>query len=98
MHKLACRSRCRRATHRRCCSTRAIWWLPPTFHCPPAAIDTGAHALNPRGELYTKDSIRERLSMRNFMDELRGSGVEKVISHIVLKDAKRFSGFPLGLP
>ena len=40
-----------------------------------AAIDKGAHALNPRGELYTQDNIRERLSMRNFMDELRGSGV-----------------------
>ena len=40
-----------------------------------AVIDKGAHALNPRGELYTKDNIRERLSMRNFMDELRGSGV-----------------------
>ena len=39
------------------------------------AIDKGAHALNPRGELYTRDNIRERLSMRNFMDELRGSGV-----------------------
>jgi hypothetical protein len=40
-----------------------------------AAIDKDAHALNPRGELYTKDNIRERLSMRNFMDELRGGGV-----------------------
>ena len=40
-----------------------------------AAIDKNAHALDPRGELYTKDNIRERLSMRNFMDELRGSGV-----------------------
>jgi uncharacterized protein len=40
-----------------------------------ATIEKGAHALNPRGELYTKDNIRERLSMRNFMDELRGSGV-----------------------
>lgn len=40
-----------------------------------AVIDKGAHALNPRGELYTKDNIRERLSMRNLMDELRGSGV-----------------------
>ena len=40
-----------------------------------AAIEKGGHALNPRGELYTKDSIRERLSMRNFMDELRSSGV-----------------------
>lgn len=40
-----------------------------------ATIEKGAHALNPRGELYTQDNIRERLSMRNFMDELRGSGV-----------------------
>jgi uncharacterized protein len=40
-----------------------------------AAIEKGGHALNPRGELYTKENIRERLSMRNFMDELRGSGV-----------------------
>jgi uncharacterized protein len=40
-----------------------------------AAIDKNAHALNPRGELYTKDNIGERLSMRNFMEELRGSGV-----------------------
>jgi uncharacterized protein len=40
-----------------------------------AAIEKDAHALNPRGELYTKDTIRERLSMRNFLDELRGSGV-----------------------
>lgn len=40
-----------------------------------ATIEKGGHALNPRGELYTKDNIRERLSMRNFMDELRGSGV-----------------------
>jgi uncharacterized protein YaiI (UPF0178 family) len=33
-------------------------------------------ALDPRGELYTKDNIRERLSMRDFMDTLRGSGVD----------------------
>lgn len=41
-----------------------------------AVIGKSAHALDPRGELYTHDTIRERLSMRNFMDELRGSGVE----------------------
>ena len=40
-----------------------------------AVIDKGAFALNPRGEFYTKDTIKERLTMRNFMDELRGSGV-----------------------
>jgi uncharacterized protein YaiI (UPF0178 family) len=41
-----------------------------------AAIEKGAHALDPRGELYTAGTIRERLSMRNFMDDLRGSGVQ----------------------
>jgi uncharacterized protein len=40
------------------------------------AIDRGAHALDPRGELYTVDNIRERLQMRNFMDGLRASGVQ----------------------
>lgn len=39
-------------------------------------IAKGGHALNPRGEFYTQDNIQERLSMRNFMDELRGSGVD----------------------
>ncbi len=48
-----------------------------TADIPLAAgvIDKGAYALNPRGELYTRENIRERLAMRNFMDELRGSGV-----------------------
>ncbi|MDD3517518.1 MAG: YaiI/YqxD family protein [Chromatiales bacterium] len=39
------------------------------------AIAKGAHALNPRGELYTPDTIRERLTMRDFMDQMRASGV-----------------------
>lgn len=39
-------------------------------------IERGAHALNPRGELYTVANIRERLAMRNFMEELRSAGVE----------------------
>jgi uncharacterized protein YaiI (UPF0178 family) len=41
-----------------------------------AVIGKSAHALDPRGELYTQDTISERLSMRNFMDDLRGAGVE----------------------
>ena len=40
------------------------------------AIDKGALALHPRGELYTSETIAQRLSMRNFMDELRGAGVD----------------------
>lgn len=39
------------------------------------AIEKGGHALNPRGEFYSAANIKERLAMRNFMEELRGSGV-----------------------
>ena len=39
-------------------------------------IDKGAHALNPRGEFYTVENIRQRLNMRDFMETLRSSGVE----------------------
>ena len=45
----------------------------------PLAADVVAKdaiALNPRGDLYTADNIRERLGMRNLMDELRGIGVQ----------------------
>jgi uncharacterized protein YaiI (UPF0178 family) len=40
------------------------------------ALEKGAVALNPRGDLYTRDNIAERLSVRNFMDELRGAGIQ----------------------
>ena len=48
-----------------------------TADIPLAAlvIEKGGHALNPRGEFYTTENIRERLTMRNFMDELRNTGV-----------------------
>ena len=45
----------------------------------PLASDVlkkGGHALNPRGEFYTNDNIAQMLTMRAFMDELRGSGVD----------------------
>ncbi len=41
-----------------------------------AVIEKGALAIHPRGELYTTDTIKQRLSMRNFMEELRGAGVD----------------------
>lgn len=49
-----------------------------TADIPLAAevIEGGGQALNPRGELYTKDNIRERLTMRDLMDTLRGSGID----------------------
>ncbi len=41
-----------------------------------AVIEKGGYALNPRGMLYTVENIRETLSLRNFMADLRSSGVE----------------------
>ena len=48
-----------------------------TADIPLAAkvIEKDAHALNPRGELYTKDTIQSRLTMRNLLSELRSAGV-----------------------
>jgi len=40
------------------------------------AIEKGALALSPRGELHTTENIGARLNMRDFMDTMRGSGVE----------------------
>jgi len=49
-----------------------------TADIPLAAevIAKGCLALNPRGDLYTDDNIRQRLNMRDFMDTLRSSGVD----------------------
>jgi len=47
-----------------------------TADIPLAAevVEKGAEAINPRGEHYTRENIRQRLGMRNFMEELRGIG------------------------
>lgn len=49
-----------------------------TADIPLAAevIEKGGHALNPRGEFYSEDNIKERLNMRDFMDTLRSSGIQ----------------------
>jgi hypothetical protein len=39
-----------------------------------AVIARGATALDPRGELYSEDNVRERLAMRNLMQDLRSTG------------------------
>jgi len=39
------------------------------------ALERGAHALNPRGEVYSPDTIRAKRAMRDFMDTMRGSGI-----------------------
>ncbi len=38
------------------------------------AIKKGAFALNPRGEFYDQNNIKEKLSIRNLMEEIRGTG------------------------
>ena len=48
-----------------------------TADIPLAAfvIEKQAFALNPRGEFYSAENVRQLLDMRNFMDTLRSSGV-----------------------
>jgi uncharacterized protein len=49
-----------------------------TADIPLAAIlvEKGLTVLDPRGDLYSEENVRERLSIRDFMESLRGSGVE----------------------
>ena len=48
-----------------------------TADIPLAAevVEKDCVALNPRGEMYTAENVRQRLNMRDFMDTLRGSGL-----------------------
>lgn len=39
-------------------------------------VELGALALSPRGELFTRENIRSRLNIRDFMETLRSSGVQ----------------------
>lgn len=41
-----------------------------------AVLGKGAHALDPRGNWFTRENIQERLTMRDVMDQLRSAGVE----------------------
>ena len=51
--------------------------LVVTADIPLAAdvIQKSGHALNPRGTFYSEANVKQYLTMRNFMDGLRGSGV-----------------------
>ncbi len=51
--------------------------LVVTSDIPLAAevIEKGALALSPRGEMYTRENVKSRLNMRDFLDSLRSSGV-----------------------
>lgn len=47
-----------------------------TADLPLAAevVTRGGHALDPRGDLYSEDNVRERLAIRNLMQDLRSGG------------------------
>jgi uncharacterized protein YaiI (UPF0178 family) len=49
-----------------------------TADIPLAAlvVAKGGFALNPKGELYTDENVRDRLSVRDFMERLRATGVD----------------------
>lgn len=65
-----------------------------TSDIPLAAevIVKGGHALSPRGELFSAETIKARLNMRDFMDTLRASGINTggppTLSH---RDRKAFA-------
>ena len=40
-----------------------------------AVLEKHAHAISPRGERYSPDTIRERLRIRDMMEQLRDSGI-----------------------
>ncbi|MFA9462154.1 YaiI/YqxD family protein [Thiohalorhabdus methylotrophus] len=51
--------------------------LVVTADLPLAAevVENGGTALSPRGEHYTAESVRQQLSMRDFMEQMRGAGL-----------------------
>lgn len=55
-------------------------------------VPKGVTVINPRGELYTEDNIRERLSIRNFMKDIRDAGsITPGPKQFGEKEKKRFS-------
>lgn len=58
-----------------------------------AVVGKGAIAINPRGETYTEENVRERLSMRDFLMSLRETGQEDLggPSPFSRKDKERFA-------
>ncbi len=59
------------------CDQAEVGDLVITQDIPLAAalVEKGIAVIDPRGREYDARNIGERLSMRNFMDEMRGSGV-----------------------
>ena len=67
--------------------------LTVTADIPLAArlVEKGVRAIDPRGTEYTEESIGERLSVRDFMDQLRSTGPERLNFHAsVVRLARTF--------
>lgn len=65
-----------------------------TADIPLAAqvIDGQAFAINPRGEVYSRDNIGEKLAMRNFMEDMRNNGmVSGGAAAMAAKDVQNFA-------
>ena len=54
-------------------------------------LSLGGKALSPRGELFTKENIKGRLNMRDFMDSMRSSGIQQTGGPPPLSQADRRS-------
>lgn len=39
-------------------------------------VEKGVRVIDPRGEEYTEENVGERLAVRDFMDSMRGAGVD----------------------
>ncbi|RDK07481.1 YaiI/YqxD family protein [Cupriavidus lacunae] len=58
-----------------------------------AALDKGAYVLDPRGSWFSRENIQERLTLREVMDQLRGSGVDTGgPAPYAPQDSKAFAG------
>jgi uncharacterized protein len=52
-----------------------IWHRMAVCKFPSAVLAKGGHALHARGQFFTTETIQERLVLRNYPEELRGTGV-----------------------
>jgi len=68
--------------------------LAITGDIPLAAkvIEQQGFVINPRGEVYSRENIGEKLALRNFMEEMRNSGqVSGGVSAMAAKDVQNFA-------
>jgi len=68
--------------------------LAITGDIPLAAkvIEQQGFVINPRGEVYSRENIGEKLALRNFMEEMRNSGqVSGGVAAMAAKDVQNFA-------